>query len=94
MAHPDFLFARQVGDGTRYFQDAVMSAGAEPQDVKGLFEKRLRIVVELAVFSDRGGAHLAVGADGLALEPFLLALARLLHPLADGGGTLSRSRFG
>jgi len=67
----------EIGDGARYFQDAVVGAGGEAEALDGVFEEFFAVRGNRAMFADELRGHLGVG-----VEFFLRAVAVEL----DGAG--------
>ena len=55
------LDASQIGQRSRYAQNAVIAAGGKPQLGHGLFEQRLRGGIGLGMLFDFGGRQRGVG---------------------------------
>jgi hypothetical protein len=63
-----------------------MGPGTQPEGFKSLLHQSERRRIQLAVFTDIGCAHGAVGFRFTSPETFLLPLSRLVHPFSDGSG--------
>ena len=57
--------AFEVGDGARYFQDAVVGARGKPQARDGSFQQFLAVGGDRAVLANQLRRHLRVGIDAL-----------------------------
>ena len=86
----DMLRAREIGDGARDLEDAVVGPRGKIQIGDRSLERFLRVGIQRAVFVNFFGAHSRVAMDArIALEPFLLDTAGVDHPLADCGGVFA-----
>jgi len=83
------FLARQVSDGARQFQNAVVSARGELHLAHGGFHQLLSIRIQRAVFAGIRVFHICIGEDDplittdRILKAFLLAGARCFHPRTD-----------
>ena len=60
MAWPDLLCSRQVGDGARQLEHAVVATGGKLQLVHGSAHQSAAGVVQLAVLAHLGRVHVGV----------------------------------
>src|SRR5207249_5926308 len=84
------IAAREVGDGPRHLEDALVAPGAELGALVGRGKHRLALLVERGIPPDELGVHVGVAADTRALQARGLALACL----DDGSADLCRLRAG
>lgn len=87
-----FYFFRvgEVGDRAGDFQDAVIRTSGEGELFHRVLEEVAERAVDRAVFADLRVGHAGVGGDFAAGKARVLAVARGLHPCADGFGGLAR----
>ena len=77
--------SREVGDGARYFEDAVVGAGGEADAFHCRFEQAFAGVVDGADPLHHVGGHHGVAVNRWVVgETVGLALAGLYHAFADG----------
>lgn len=91
----DVLAAFEVGDGARYFQDAVVGAGREVETVHGVLQQSQAAVVGTGVERKQAAVHLGIAIDagdgGVAL---FLNLTGAYHPFANDGAGLAGAGVG
>ena len=77
----------EVGDGTGYFQDSVVSAGAQALLGHGAFEQAFAVEGEFAEGADVSGGHLGVAVEFFAesRETLQLLLAGTDDEFANNG---------
>jgi hypothetical protein len=70
-----------------------MCPGTQTEGFKSLLHQLERRRIQLAVFTDIGCTHGAVGFRFASPETFLLSFSRLVYPFSDGSGGLPSFPF-
>ena len=85
----------KIRDGAGDFEDAVVTAGGKAESIYGVFQQRLGIGFQLAVFPDMTWLHVSVAEYFLFRpEPRSLVLARRDNFGAHGCGIFPRTFLG
>ena len=89
------LLTREVGDGARHLEDAVVGAGREVEALHGDTQPLQPLGIGTRQALRQRRRHLSVAVHPRAIcEALGLQLARPQHPLADGGTPLPGLRGG
>lgn len=89
VGHGKHIGAREVRDGPRNLEHAMVRTRREPQSGDRRTQDRLRLSVEGAEATDLPGTHVRVGMHPRnPHKPFALGETRALHPFCDAAARL------